>query len=121
LGDGPLTLRGAFRLDDSWCFAGGTVTGEVAGGPVSVRAEALDGGISTSGTLRVDGTIAGAALSVFATVARTRAIIRGHLDGHPIELDVNGDPAAGTATLRGRYGGPPAVLAVVIGAVLHFV
>ncbi|HZQ86963.1 MAG TPA: hypothetical protein VFA83_19105 [Acidimicrobiales bacterium] len=114
------TLAGTFHLDPGFRFDHGAVTGDFGGDAVSANIEAADGGFGGSRTVAAEGSFAGAEFALFGTVSGdlTKAKVRGTISGNTIALDATN--RHGQARVWGRYEGPDALLAVIVGALLFF-
>lgn len=120
-------LHASFHLQPGYLFHHGTVTGHIgtealATTVVPVAApEDMGGGR----TVAADGTLGSAEFTIYATIdgELTSGKLRGTVAGTPIRIDaarVRGDDG-GQTRLTGRYEGPPALLALAAGALLHFI
>jgi hypothetical protein len=87
--------------------------------------ERASGGLGGTGTVAVDGTLGSTEFTIYATIdgPLTSGQIRGTVARTPIRIDAarTRDPHGGQTRLTGSYQGPPALLALATGALLHFI
>jgi Clp amino terminal domain, pathogenicity island component len=116
------TLTGTFHLDLNYAIERARIHGGIGGEPITAQLNVAVGGLSTTRTVAIDGTFAGTGLSILATISGdlTRGHIRGDVDGHDLLLDAIKDQEDQTTTIKGTYGGPPALLALTVGTFLYF-
>jgi hypothetical protein len=119
-----VALTGSFHLDGDYRFEHGDFRGHVGSRLLEAHVEALDGGLGSTGTVSVDGALGDDTFSVMATVAGdlSKAVVHGAVAGRPLHLEARiRRSAPRTVRIRGDYEGPPALLALIVGAVLFFV
>lgn len=120
----PVDLRAVFHLEPGYFFDRATITGQVAGRPLRATAERASGGLGSTSTVAVDGTLDGTDYTIYGAVdgSLTTGQIRGAVAGAPVRLDLarTRPPDADSTRLTGRYAGPPELLALIAGAFLHF-
>jgi hypothetical protein len=83
---------------------------------------AADGGLGTTSAVVAEGTLGEAPFELFAALSDDgkRAIVRGSVGGQPVSLDATGDDPAASVCIVGTYIGEPALLALVLGVIIHF-
>jgi hypothetical protein len=121
--DQPVDLRATFHFQPATWLHHGDVVGNLAGSPLRAHVEPADGGFDSPATVAIDGVLGMGTFSAFASVAadRTRGAVRGSVDGRPLVLDTGQVMGIRGSTLRvtGAFEGPPAVLLLAIGTLLH--
>jgi hypothetical protein len=115
-------LRATFHLNPDYLFDRADVEGEIHGKKLAVRALGAEGGLGSTSTIAIDGTIGATGFELFATVSGdlTRAIVRGSLGGQAVRLDAIREESSRTVRIVGAYEGPVAVLAVIVGVLVYF-
>jgi hypothetical protein len=117
-------LRAIFHLEPDYFFDRGTITGHIGAEDLHATAERASGGLGGR-TVAVDGTLGGTEFTIYATIdgPLTSGQIRGTVAGTPIRIDAarTRQPDAEKTRLTGSYQGPPALLALAAGALLHFI
>jgi hypothetical protein len=122
----PVELHAVFHLEPGYFFKQGRVTGQIGAEALraTVEAAAPPPGGST-GTIAADGTLGGTEFTIYATIdgPRTTGKLRGTVAGAPISIDAARTRGSdgGRTRLTGSYQGPPALLALTVGAFLHFI
>ncbi|HEY6478631.1 MAG TPA: hypothetical protein VIZ00_01290 [Streptosporangiaceae bacterium] len=122
----PAELHATFHLEPGYFFDRGTITGHVGADALEATVEAAaTGGLGGTPTVAVDGTLGTTAFTIFAAIDGGRASgkIRGTVDGTSIRIDASRTrrPDGESIRLTGSYQGPPALLALTAGALLHFI
>jgi hypothetical protein len=121
----PVELHATFHLEPGYFFDQGTITGHIGAEDLHATAERASGGLDGTRTVAVDGTIGSTEFTIYATIdgPLTFGQIRGTVAGAPIRIDAarTRDPHGGQTRLTGSYQGPPALLALTTGALLHFI
>jgi hypothetical protein len=69
-----------------------------------------------------EGTVGETPFELFAAFSEDlkRAVVRGSVGGRPVSLDATRDDPAAAVRIIGAYLGEPLLLALVVGAVIHF-
>ena len=116
----PVELHATFHLEPGYFFDHGTITGQIGALALDATVETASGGLGSTSTVAVDGTLGSTRYTIYAAIdgPLTAAKIRGTVAGTSIRVD-----AARTreqTRLTGSYEGPPVLLALVAGALLHF-
>ncbi len=121
----PAELHATFHLEPGYFFGQGTITGHIGAEDLHATAERASGGLGGTRTVAVDGTLGRTEFTIYATIdgPLTSGQIRGTVAGSPIRIDAarTRDPHGGQTRLTGSYQGPPALLALATGALLHFI
>jgi hypothetical protein len=123
----PAELHATFHLEPDYFFDHGTITGHIGteGLAATVEAAAAPGGMSSSRTVAVDGTLGSTEFTIYATIdgPLKSGKLRGTVAGIPIRIDAarTRRPNGTQTRLTGSYQGPMALLALTAGALLHFI
>lgn len=121
----PVELHATFHLEPGYFLAHGTITGHVGAQSLDATIETASGGLGSTSTVAVDGTLGSTQFTIYAAVdgPRTSGRLRGTVAGRPIRIDAarSGQPDREQTRLTGSYQGPPALLALAVGALLHFI
>ena len=123
----PVELHATFHLEPGYFFDQGTITGHIGAEALdaTVEAAAAPGGLGGSRTVAADGTLGSTEFTIYATIdgPLTSGKLRGTVAGTPIHIDAarTHGPHGGQTRLTGSYQGPPALLALTAGALLHFI
>jgi hypothetical protein len=120
--DKNFTLNGRFHLDDDYTIESAEIIGNFAGEAVHASVQALDGGLSDTSTVAIDGEFAGSAFALAATVSPNLSggIVCGTVNAGPVRLDAKVRRAPRVINLSGAFHGPPALLAFIAGVYLFF-
>jgi hypothetical protein len=123
----PVELQGTFHLEPDYFFDRGTITGHIGTDSLdaTVEAAAPPGGMGSSRTIAADGTLGSTEFTIYATIdgPLTSGKLRGTVAGTSIRIDAartRGTDGEQTR-LTGTYQGPLALLALIAGALLHFI
>jgi hypothetical protein len=123
-GGQPVELHGTFHLAPGYFFQLGRIVGHVGGEALEATAEPVSGGLGGR-AVAVDGTLGATEFTLYATIdgSLSRGRLRGTVAGEPVRIDAERDQPPGRAGTRlaGRYLGPPALLALAVGAFLYFI
>ena len=122
LGDDAVKLKGDFRVAPDYFFEDADIVGDLGGAPFRAVVSAATGGLGSTKAVVAEGTVGETPFELYAALSGdlTKAVVRGSVDGLSISLDaVRGDPS-GPVRLQGPYSGPPALLALTVGAVAYF-
>jgi hypothetical protein len=122
----PVELHATFHLEPGYFFDRGTITGHIGAEALDATVEAAaSGGLGGTRTVAADGTLGSTEFTIHATIdgPLTFGQIRGTVAGTPIRIDAarTRQPDGEKTRLTGRYQGPPALLALAAGALLHFI
>lgn len=121
----PAELHATFHLEPGYFFDQGTITGHIGAEDLDATVERASGGLGGTRTVAVDGTLGNTEFTIYATIdgPLTSGQIRGTVAGTSIRIDAarTRDPHGGQTRLTGSYQGPPALLALATGALLHFI
>ena len=121
----PVEIHATFHLEPGYFFDHGTITGHVGAEALHATVETASGGLGSTSTVAVDGTLGSTEFTIYAAIdgPLTRAKIRGTVAGNPIRIDAarTRQPDGEQTRLTGSYEGPPALLALAAGALLHFI
>jgi hypothetical protein len=126
-GGQPVELHATFHLEPGYFFDHGTITGHIGAEALDARVEAAaaPGGLSGTGTIAAGGTLGSTQFTLCATIdgPLTFGHIHGTVAGAPMRIDAarSHGPDGGRTRLTGSYQGPPALLALTAGALLHFI
>jgi hypothetical protein len=120
----PVELHASSHLEPGYFFDHGTITGHIGALALDAAVETASGGLGSTSTVAVDGTLGSTHYTIYAAIdgSLTAAKIRGSVAGTPIRIDAARirQPSGGQTRLTGSYEGPPVLLALVAGALLHF-
>jgi hypothetical protein len=121
----PVELHATFHLEPGYFFDHGTITGHIGADALDATVESASGGLGSTRTVAVDGTVGSIEFTIYAAIdgPLTFGQIRGTVAGTSIRIDAaRTRPPDGEKTrLTGSYQGPPALLALAAGALLHFI
>ena len=121
----PAELHATFHLEPGYFFDRGVITGHIGADDLAATAQSASGGLGSTRTVAVEGTLGSTEFTIYATVdgPLTSGQIRGTVAGTPIRIDATRtrQPNGGQTRLTGSYQGPPALLALAAGALLHFI
>jgi hypothetical protein len=121
----PVELHATFHLEPGYFFDHGTISGHIGAEDLRAAVETASGGLGSTRTVAVDGTLGGTEFTIYAAVdgSLTRAQIRGAVAGSPIRIDATRtrEPEGEQTRLTGSYEGPTALLALAACALLHFI
>jgi hypothetical protein len=124
-GGQPVELHATFHLEPGYFFDHGTITGHVGAEALGATVETASGGLGSTSTVAVDGTLGGTEFTIYAAIdgPLTFGQIRGTVAGTPIRIDAarTRQPDGERTRFTGSYQGPPALLALAAGALLHFI
>jgi hypothetical protein len=120
-----IELHATFHLEPGYFFDHGTITGYIGAEHLDATVETASGGLGSTNTVAVDGTLGSTGFTIYAAIdgSRTSGRIRGTVAGNSIRIDAvrTRQPEDGQTRLAGSYQGPPALLALAAGALLHFI
>lgn len=118
-------LHATFHLEPRYFFDYGMITGRIGAADLKATVERVSGGLGSTSTVAVEGMLGSTAFTIYAAIdgPLTSGQIRGTVAGSPIRLDAarTRHPDGDMTRLTGSYQGPPAVLALTAGALLHFI
>jgi hypothetical protein len=121
----PVEIHATFHLEPGYFFDHATITGHVGAEDLHATVETASGGLGSSRTVAVDGTLGSTDFTIYAAVdgPLTRGRIRGTVGGNPIRINAarTRQPAGEQTRLTGSYQGPAALLTLAAGALLHFI
>jgi hypothetical protein len=121
----PVELHARFHLEPGYFFHLGTITGHIGAEDLDATVETASGGLGSTSTVAVEGTLGSTEYTIYAAIdgSLTSAKIRGTVGGNSIRIDAaRTRQAEGEQTrLTGSYQGPPALVALAAGALLHFI
>lgn len=123
----PVELHATFHLEPGYFFDRGTITGHIGAEALdaTVEAAAPPTGLGGTRTVAADGTLGSTEFTIYATIdgPLTSGKLRGTVAGTPLRIDAarTHGPDGGQTRLTGSYQGPPALLALTAGALLHFI
>ncbi len=124
-GEQPVELHATFHLEPGYFFDHGTITGHIGAEALDASVERVSGGLGSTSTVAVDGTLGSIKYTIYAAIdgPLTSAKIRGTVAGIPVRVDAarTRQPHGEQTRLTGNYQGPPALLALAAGALLHFI
>jgi hypothetical protein len=120
----PVELHATFHLEPGYFFGHGTITGHIGAEALDATAQRAAGGLGGR-TVIVEGTLGSTEFTIYATIDGSLSVgqIRGTVAGTSISIDAarHRQPDGGHTRLTGSYQGPPALLALATGALLHFI
>jgi hypothetical protein len=121
----PVELHATFHLEPGHFFDRGAITGHIGAEALNATVGTASGGLGSTSTVAVDGTLGSTEFTIYAAIdgPLTRAKIRGAVAGNAIRIDAarTRQPDDEQTRLTGSYQGPPALLALAAGALLHFI
>jgi len=121
-GEDAVKLSGDFRLAPTYFFDQAEIVGDFGATAFRAVVSAVDGGLGSTDALVAEGTLGETPFELYAALSgdRTRAVLRGSVDGRSLSLDATRDSRSGPVRLQGSYSGPPALLALAVGALAYF-
>jgi hypothetical protein len=122
--DQTVTIAGTFHLDDDHAIESAVITGHIGTHTIDATVTALDGGLSDTSTVAIDGHCAETTFALQVTISSDlrHGIIVGDVDNTPVRLDARRQSRPSRQTqLRGHYQGPPVLLAFIAPTLLHFI
>jgi len=121
----PAELHATFHLEPGYFFDYGMIIGRIGADDLKATVERVSGGLGSTSTVAVEGMLGSIAFTIYAAIdgPLTSGQIRGTVAGSPIRLDAarTRHPDGDMTRLTGSYQGPPALLALTAGALLHFI
>jgi hypothetical protein len=121
----PVELHATFHLEPGYYFDQGAITGHVGAEALHATVESASGGLRGTRTVAVEGALGSTEFTIFGTIDGSLNFgqIRGTVAGTPIHIDAarTRQPDGVQTRLTGSYQGPPALLALAAGALLHFI
>jgi len=112
-----LQLSATFRLMPNFLFDSGTVTGTSNGRPAHADVTHASG--ESSSSVNVDGSFAGTAFSLYATLdLQGGGLVRGTVGGRPTHLTARA--RSGEIHITGNYRGPSALFVLSAGSLIYF-
>ena len=121
----PVELHATFHLGPGYYFDRGAITGHIGAEDLDATVESASGGLGGTRTVAVEGTVGSTEFTVYATIdgPLTLGQIRGTVAGTSIRIDAarTRQPDGEKTRLTGSYQGPPVLLALAAGALLHFI
>lgn len=114
----PVSVRGSFHLASNYLFESGTVSGAVGEAGVSAQVVPISG--ETTSSIAVDGSYGATKLHIRASISGDLSFgqIVGTVGDHLVHLLAR--QSRGTHRITGTYGGPPGLLALMVGGLLYF-
>jgi hypothetical protein len=123
----PVELHASFHLEPGHFFDQGTITGHIGAEALHASVEAAEAPAGLGGTraITAGGMLGSTEFTIYATIdgPLTFGHVRGTVAGASISIDAarTQGPDGGRTRLTGSYQGPPALLALTAGALLHFI
>jgi hypothetical protein len=121
----PVELHATFHLEPGYFLDHGTITGHIGAEGLDATVQTAAGGLGSTRTVAVDGALGSTGFEIYAAIdgPLTAGRVRGTVAGNPIRIDAarTRRPGADQTRLTGSYEGPPALLALTAGALLHFI
>jgi len=112
-----LLLSATFRLMPNFLLESGTVTGTSNGRPVHADVTSASG--ESSSSVNVNGSFAGTAFSLYATLdLQGGGLVRGTVGGRPTHLTAKA--RSGAIHITGDYSGPSALFVLSAGSLIYF-
>lgn len=113
-----LSLAGQFRHASNFLFQSGSVSGSYGGSNVDAQVTSAPG--ESSSSVNAQGLFAGTSFVLYATLAGdlTSGYVKGTVGGKAFK--VNADVRAKVVEITGTFAGPPALLGIILGALLYF-
>ena len=120
LGEDAVKLKGTLRLGPQHLFELAEVGGQLCGHAVRAEVNAASGGLGSTSTVAAEGTVGDSRFQLFGALSTdlTRAIVRGSVDGAPVCIDAAREDPFAPVRVIGAFSGPPALLALLVGAVV---
>ena len=116
-------LHGTFHLEPGYFFQRGRITGHIGADALKALVEPVSGGLGGR-AVAADGTLGATEFTIYAAIdgSLSHGRLRGTVAGAPLRIDAERDrpPGPARAHLAGSYLGPPALLALAVGAFLYF-
>jgi hypothetical protein len=120
----PVELHATFHLEPGYFFHHGTIAGHIGAEALDATVETASGGLGNTSTVAVDGTLGSTEYTIYAAIdgPLTSGQLRGTVAGNSIRIDAaRSQPDGEQARLTGSYQGPLGLLALAVGALLHFI
>lgn len=121
----PVELHATFHLEPGYFFGHGMISGHIGPEELEATVGRASAGLGSTGTVAVEGTLGSTGFMIYAAVdgSLTSGKVGGTVAGSPIRIDAlrTQHPEGGQTRLTGSYQGPPALLALAAGALLHFI
>jgi hypothetical protein len=119
-GEDAVKLKATAHLGPQHLFERAEVGGELCGHAVRAEVNAASGGLGSTSTLVAEGTVGDSAFQLFGALSAdlSRTIVRGSVGGAPVSLDATRPDPFAPVRVIGAFSGPPALLALLVGAVV---
>jgi hypothetical protein len=119
-GEDAVKLKAAVHLGPQHLFERAEVGGELCGHPVRAQLSAASGGLGSTSTVVAQGTVGDSGFQLFGSLSAdlSRAIVRGSVGGAPVFIDATREDPFAPVRVIGAFSGPPALLALLVGAVV---
>jgi hypothetical protein len=121
-GGTAVKLNGDVQLGHQLSFERAGMTGDLGGQGLQAEFNPADGGLGMTSAVVAEGSLGETPFELFAALSDDwkRAVVRGSVGGHPVLLDATRDDPAASVRVVGAYFGQPALLALLLGVVIHF-
>ena len=120
LGEDAVKLKGTLRFGPQHLFERAEVGGELCGQALRAEVNAAGGGLGSTSTVVAQGTVGDSGFQLFGSLSAdlSRAIVRGSVGGAPVFIDATREDPFAPVRVIGAFSGPPALLALLVGAVV---
>lgn len=121
-GGDDVRLDGIFRLQQDHLLSNAQVEGHIGSAALTAKVVPATGGFGSTSTVVAEGSLGATELEVWVALTgdATRAAVRGSVGEGMFALDVSVAEVRAVFEVSGGYEGPPALLALTVGAVLSF-
>jgi hypothetical protein len=121
-----VSLQATFHLEPGYWFDKAEVIGSLAGLPLRAtveRAERAEGGLGSTSTVAIRGSLDGLDIALFAAVSGSldQAMIRGTVGGELVHLNARSSAGRRAVRVSGAFPGPLPLALLAVGAVLYFI
>ena len=121
-GDDAFKLKGSLQLSSGYLLQRADISGELCGQDLRAQVYRAGGGLGSTDTVVAEGSLGQAGFQLFATISDDlrKALVRGSFDGQPVRLDATRDEPSPSVRVIGAFMAPPSMVALVAGALAHF-
>lgn len=117
-----ITVQAQLHFTAEGWFSGGTAIGTIAAAVIRATIERAEGGLESTSTVALRGSIDDVEFILFASVNRAmnRGILRGDIGGEVVYLDATVTPDRQRYDVVGRFSAPATMATLAVGAILYF-
>jgi hypothetical protein len=110
LNDQPVELTAKLHPPPGDLFGHAEITGRISDEQLAIRVEGANGGLGSSDTVAVEGTLGNTQIELYGATNHRRGVIIGTVATNPVQLHAKFDHRTGTIRIDGRYQGPLPIL-----------